>query len=231
MPTKKQKPRDDEVHRAKEALIHYLHDTQRVRSPLLEEAFRRVPREKFIAVQWKMHAYEDAALPSQNGQTISQPSTIADMLETLDVKEGMNVLEVGSGTGYVCALLSHMVGKKGHVHGMERDEELAKGAHRTLHSELKLKNVEIHAGDGALGLEQHAPFDRILVSCACPYIPPALFKQLKEKGRIIAPVGDDFTQQMVKMEKWKGKLMKSEIPGNLYEFVPLVSKTLKGFVE
>ena len=223
---KDKNPDTNEFARLREGLVAYMQQTQVLRSSLITEAFLSVPREKFIGSNLMAHAYEDTALPSIKGQTISQPSTVAAMLELLDVHEGMNVLEVGSGTGYVLALLSHLVGKEIMVRGIELDGELVEFARERMR-ELKIKNVEIMQGDGALGWEEFAPYDRILVSAACPFVPPALFKQLKEKGHCIAPVGDSFTQQMIKMAKFKGKIIKREIEGSLYEFVPLKSKTFK----
>ncbi len=219
-------PTSEEYVRLRNGLVAYLQQTQALRSSLLARAFLEVPREIFISEHYHLHAYEDTALPTMGGQTISQPTTIAHMLELLQVEEGMKVLEVGSGCGYVLALLSHRVGGKGKVFGIELDTKLVEFSRQKI-KELRLKNVKISAGDGALGLEKEAPFDRILVSAATPFVPPKLFKQLKEKGHIIAPVGDSFSQKLVKMAKFRGKIIKHEIEGSLYEFVPLRSKTLQ----
>ena len=207
-------------------LVQYLKDTQVMKNPAISQAFLEVPREQFVLKKFQEEAYLDNALPSEKEQTISQPQTIATMLELLAVKKEMNVLEVGSGTGYVSALLSNLVGKKGSVWGIELEKELVEKSHERLQS-LNSENVEIKQGDGALGWEEKAPFDRILVSCACPFVPPALFKQIKERGKIVAPVGDSYDQQLLTMEKYKGKVVKKMAQSGLYQFVPLRSKTMQ----
>ena len=219
-------PSTEEFTRLRHGLVAYMQQIQVLRSSLLTKAFLEIPREIFLAEAYQLHAYEDIALPTMGGQTISQPSTIAHMLELLDVQEGMRVLEVGSGCGYVLALLSKRVGHTGKVFGVELDEKLVAFSRKKI-QQLKLKNVEVVQGDGALGLEKEAPFDRILVSAAAPFVPPALFKQLIEKGHIVAPIGDSFSQQLLKMSKFRGKVIKKEIEGSMYEFVPLRSKTLQ----
>ncbi len=223
---KEPKPNENEFSSQRQRLVEYLRGTQAIQSESIAHAFLRVPRELFLSKENIFRAYEDMALPTQHGQTISQPTTIAHMLELLDVKKGMNVLEVGSGCGYVLALLSYLVGENGKVWGMELEKDLVEFSQEKI-KELGLNNVEIATGDGAQGWKEHAPFDRILVSAAVPFIPPALFKQLKEKGHIIAPVGDSFSQRLVKMAKFNGKILKREMEGNWYEFVPLKSKIFK----
>jgi protein-L-isoaspartate(D-aspartate) O-methyltransferase len=218
-------PTSEEYIRLRNGLVAYLQQTQALRSSLLTKAFLEIPREHFLHENYRMHAYEDTSLPTLEGESASQPRVIAQVLELLQVQEGMRVLEVGSGSGYMLALLSKLVGVKGKVFGIELNEKLVEFSTQKI-KELKLKNVKIIAGDGALGLEKEAPFDRILVSAAVPFVPPALFKQLKEKGHIIAPIGDSFSQQLLKMSKFQGKIIKREIEGNLYEFSPLRSKTL-----
>lgn len=219
-------PTSEEYIRLRNGLVAYLQQTQALRSSLLTKAFLEIPREHFLHENYRMHAYEDTSLPTLEGESISQPRVIAQVLELLQVEEGMCVMEVGSGSGYVLALLSKLVGAKGKVFGIELNEKLVKLSTQKI-KELKLKNVKIVAGDGALGLEKEAPFDRILVSAAVPFVPPALFKQLKEKGHIIAPIGDSFSQQLLKMSKFQGKIIKREIEGSLYEFSPLRSKVLR----
>ncbi|QQR92248.1 MAG: protein-L-isoaspartate O-methyltransferase [Candidatus Iainarchaeum archaeon] len=219
-------PTREEFVRLREGLIAYMQQTQALRSSLLTKAFLEIPREHFLQEAYRMHAYEDMSVPTLGNESTSQPRVLAQMIELLDVQEGMRVLEVGSGSGYALALLSKLVGAKGHAFGVDSNPELVRFSMKKL-KELKLKNVNVVEGDGALGLEKEAPFDRILVSAAVPFVPPALFKQLKEKGHIIAPIGDSFSQQLLKMSKFQGKIIKREIEGNLYEFSPLLSKTLQ----
>jgi len=193
-----------------------------VTSSEIKKAISEIKRENFLPENLKQHAYDDNAAPIGQGQTISQPSTITVMLELLGVKNGMEVMEVGSGSGYVLALLSKLVGKEGKVYGIEYLKELAENSRENLKKE-KIKNVEIKQGDGSLGWG-NKKFDRILISCACPFVPKTLFNQLKEKGRIVAPVGDQGTQILEILMKEKGKPFKKSYEGGLYTFVPLKGK-------
>ncbi|RLG69199.1 MAG: hypothetical protein DRO07_02605 [Candidatus Iainarchaeum archaeon] len=147
---------------------------------------------------------------------------MAIMLELLEPKPKQKVLEVGAGSGYVLALLSEIVGKQGKVIGIERVPELARRAKHTLET-LGYKNIEIVLADGTKGLPEKAPFDRIIVSAACSEVPQALIEQLAPLGRIVAPVGSRFTQQMQVIEKdAKGKT-KSYFASGFFVFVPLIS--------
>ena len=189
-------------------------------SPAITRAFGSVKREFFVPEEMQKFAYADDALPIGFGQTISQPSTIARMLELLDAGEEMKVLEVGSGSGYVCALLSEIAGKKGRVYGIEYLKGLAEISKNNLKKQ-KAKNVEIMQGDGAKGIPGKAPFDRILISAACPFVPKPLFDQLADGGKIVAPVGDKYTQALEIVSKVKGRMLKSHYHEGFFVFVPL----------
>jgi len=188
-------------------LVEFLKGSGAIKSTAVEIAFLKVKRELFLGKWMEKDAYLDTALPIGSGQTISQPTTIAVMLELLEAGKGMNVLEVGSGSGYVAALLSEIVESNGRVTGMELEEELIGQSKKNLNKQ-GCKNVEIVKGDGSLGSKEKAPFDRILVSAACPFVPKPLFDQLKEGGRIVAPVGDKFTQAMQTLKKKNGRPLK-----------------------
>lgn len=203
----------------REQLVEYMRGRS-VKSENVKNAFLNVKREIFVPEDIVEYAYADDALPIGFGQTISQPSTIAVMLELLEIREGMRVLEVGAGSGYVLALLSELVGKKGKVYGVDLIKELVERAKNNLKKQ-GCKNVELVFGDGSKGWVEKAQFDRVLVSCGCPYIPKPLFDQLVEGGIVVAPVGDRFTQMMHVMRKVKGKPMKSEYPAGYFAFVPL----------
>ena len=182
------------------------------------KAFSSVEREDFVPTELKHHAYEDAPLPIGHGQTISQPYTIAIMLKELNLQKGQKVLEIGSGCGYVLALLSKIVGEKGQVFGLELSSELKKISAENTN---QYSNVKIHNKDGTKGLAEEAPFDRILISAACSKAPPELIKQLKENGILVAPIGSSFQQSIVTIQKRNDKpVLKNEIPG--FVFVPLV---------
>jgi protein-L-isoaspartate(D-aspartate) O-methyltransferase len=189
-----------------------------VSEPRILEAFERVPREAFMTPRLAPRAYEDTALPIGLGQTISQPSMIALMLAALECAPQHRVLEVGSGSGYVLALLSHLGCE---VFGVERHGELAARARETLRS-IGVSDVVVHEGDGALGLPQHAPYDRILVSAGAPAIPEALLAELAEGGRLVMPVGRADSQILVTCERDdKGTLHYRA--GASCVFVPLIS--------
>ncbi|MBU0635994.1 protein-L-isoaspartate(D-aspartate) O-methyltransferase [Candidatus Micrarchaeota archaeon] len=183
-------------------------------------AFARVKREFFVPEAFKDNAYANDAMPAGHNQTISQPSTIAVMLDLLELKPGLKVLEVGGGTGYVLALLREIVGEKGKVFGIELEKALVERSKQNLEKNGS-KGVEVIQGDGAKGLKEKSPFDRILVSAACPFIPKPLFEQLKENGICVAPVGDRGFQTMTILHKLNGKLFKKEFLENYFVFVPL----------
>ncbi len=183
------------------------------------DAFSKVRREDFIPENLKHRAYEDISLPIGFLQTISQPYTIAVMLKELKVRKRQRILEVGSGCGYVLALLSEIVGKKGKVYGVEVIKELFEKSEENLKD---YENIEIYNRNGNLGLREKTPYDRILISARTGEIPKDLISQLKSKGILVAPVGNSYIQAITSFRKENGKLkVINEFPGFL--FVPLVS--------
>lgn len=156
------------------------------------DAMLRVPRDRFVPGAYRSQAYEDHPLPIGEGQTISQPYVVALMLESLELKSREKVLEVGTGSGYVTALLAELVAQ---VVSIERHASLAESARRVL-AALDYVNVEVFVGDGTRGLAAVAPFDAILVSAAAASVPSALMEQLREGGRMIIPVGEDQSQAL-----------------------------------
>lgn len=188
-------------------------------------AFEVIPREQFLLPQYLEHAYDDHPLPTLRKQSISQPSTIIMMLQALDVKPGEKIFELGSGVGYQAALLSKLVGN-GKVITTEVVPELVQQSKQNL-ATLNITNVLVLETDGSEGYIQEAPYDKIIITAACPTIPPPLITQLRENGIIIAPVGDIESQTMVKGIKIKGKL-ELEFLGP-FTFVPMKGK--HGFKE
>lgn len=189
-----------------------------VAEPRILSAFEQVPREAFLPAELRARAYEDTALPIGLGQTISQPSMIALMLRALECAPQHRVLEVGSGSGYVLALLSQLGCE---VFGVERHAALATGARETLRS-IGVTDVVVQEGDGTLGLPEHAPYDRILVSAGAAAIPEALLAELAEGGRLVMPVGGAESQILVTCERDdKGALHYRAGPNCI--FVPLIS--------
>ena len=175
-----------------------------------------VPRHKFVPESLRNQAYEDHPLPIGAGQTISQPYIVAVMLEYLALQPTDRVLEVGTGSGYVTALLSRMCAD---VYSVERHAELATVAKATL-ERLGYSNVKIRVGDGGQGWLEYATFDAIVVSAATPEIPPALFAQLREGGRMVVPVGPPTSQQLQLIRKVNAQAEVQVLEG--CRFVPLV---------
>jgi len=187
--------------------------------PRIRKAMSEVPRHLFVPSAERSLAYVDHALPIGRGQTISQPYIVALMTSLLEPRPDHVVLEVGTGSGYQAAVLSALVEQ---IYSIEVIEELAISAAERLR-ELGYDNVEVRAGDGALGWPEHAPFDGIVVTAAAPGVPPALIEQLKPGGRLAIPVGDTYGQDLRLIEKQADGSIKSRsvIP---VAFVPLTGK-------
>ena len=183
------------------------------------DAMRKVPRHEFVPETFRQDAYEDHPLPIGEGQTISQPYIVAAMLEYLALQATDRVLEIGAGSGYVTALLSLLSSE---VYSVERHAALAALAESTLHR-LEYRNVKIRVGDGREGWEEYAPFDAILVSAATLEMPPALFAQLREGGRMMAPIGPPSSQELELIRKVSGQPEFRILEG--CRFVPLVEGT------
>lgn len=184
-------------------------------------AFLLIPREEFISADLQHYAYADQPLPTLRKQSISQPTTIALMLQALQIKPGEKVFEVGAGVGYQAALIGTMIGPSGKLITTEVIPELVFAAQENL-KRLNLSNVIVIEADGSEGAPAEAPFDKIIITAACPMIPQPLIDQLKENGIIIAPVGDLESQTMVKGIKNQGRL-ELEFLGP-FAFVPLKGK-------
>ncbi len=182
------------------------------------DAMRRIPREEFVSDENVSHAYEDRALSTELGQTISQPYIVAFMTEALSIDSSHRILEIGTGTGYQTAILARLASK---VFTLERLEPLAAAARRRL-NQLGIVNVEYRTGDGTLGWPDAAPFDRILVAAVAPEVVPALADQLTDGGRMILPVGDAEAQRLVLVEKIKGRLCERNLIG--VRFVKLIGR-------
>jgi len=187
------------------------------------DAFKKVPRHEFIPENIRDYAYSDQPLSIGQGQTISAPSMIAIMLESLDLKVGQKVLEVGTGSGYNAALIAEIVGRKGKVFSIERINELAEFGRANL-ERTGYGWVHVVVGDGTCGYEKEAPWNRILVTACTPNLPEPLLKQLKVRGKLGAPVGQHYMfQTWVVAEKGgKGEIKIEERGG--CSFVPLVGK-------
>lgn len=182
------------------------------------EAFSKIPRHLFVPKEMLNESYLNIALPVGYGQTISQPYTIAIMLEALELNQGDKVLEVGTGSGYNAALISHIISKKGKLFTTEIVPELAEGSKKKL-SSLGLKNVKVIVCDGSLGYSKEKFYDAIIITAACREIPPPLLKQLKNNSILVAPVGHAYEQEMLKVKKVGKKLDIKNL--GFFVFVPL----------
>ena len=181
------------------------------------QAMEMVPRDLFLQGHFQARAYEDTALPIQCGQTISQPSIVGKMTIALDLGPRHKVLEIGTGSGYQAAILSHLARR---VYTVERHRPLARLANKVIES-LGLVNVTIISGDGSRGLPDQAPFDRILLTAAAEDPPANLLAQLRMGGIMVLPVGQtDAVQSLIKVEKTENGLIYTELEP--VRFVPLV---------
>ncbi len=191
-----------------------------VSDPAVLGAFKKVPREKFIDPEHRKLAYIDSPLMIGEGQTISQPFTVAMMTQLLELQPLDRVLEIGTGSGYQAAILSEIV-KEGQVFTIERFENLAEKARKAL-KELNYLNVKVIVGDGTKGLSDEAPFDAIIVTAAASKVPQPLIDQLKVGGRLVMPVGGEWHQEMVRLTKTEEGALRENFGG--YRFVPLVGE-------
>jgi len=160
-------------------------------------AIAKVPRHLFFEPAFEAHAYQDKAFPIGEGQTISQPYTVAFQTQLLAVQPEHRVLEVGTGSGYQCAVLLQLTAQ---VDSIEFNEVLFARTRQRL-AELGADGASLYCGDGSLGLPARAPFDGILVTAGAPGLPPALLRQLRVGGRLVIPVGDNQTQRMVRVTR------------------------------
>ena len=179
------------------------------------ESMRMTPRHEFVSTAQRPLAYFDMSLPIGERQTISGPFVVAYMTEQLDPKPTDRVLEIGTGSGYQAAILSPLVGT---VYSIEIHEALGRRARTTLRR-LKYSNVVTKIGDGFMGWEEKAPFDKIIVTCSPEKIPLPLIDQLVENGIMIIPVGQRYEQTLVRLQKKEGKLERIDLVPSL--FVPM----------
>lgn len=186
-----------------------------IKNQAVIDAIRQTPRHEFIAPNQRAQAYYDMALPIGGSQTISPPFVVAYMTEALDPQPTDKVLEIGTGSGYQAAVLSPLVQE---VYSIEIVKELGDKAARAL-KRLKYDNVFTKVGDGYLGWPEHAPFDKIIVTCSPEKVPAALVEQLREGGQMIVPVGERYQQVLYLLKKKNGKLETESLQPTL--FVPM----------
>ena len=185
-------------------------------------AFKQIKREQFIPENVKDSAYQDTPLPLLRGKTISQPTTVMIMTSLLGLKKGDNVFEVGTGSGYQCAIIAKIIGPKGKVISTEVVPELVQFARENL-KKSGIKNVVVYEEDGSKGMASEAPFDKIIITSACREFPKPLIGQLKENGIIVGPVGSEKEQEMVRGIKDKKGILSLEFFGQ-FLFSPMYGK-------
>ncbi len=214
-PTSPLKPRTPEeldakypvVQDALRMTLEELIPTKELRNVRVLKAMARIPRAEFVTKEFREYAYQDAALPIGDGQTISAPFIVAYMTETLDPQPTDRVLEIGTGSGYQAAVLSCLVSE---VYSIEIVKNLGRRAAETL-KKLEYDNVFVRVGDGYQGWPEAAPFDKIIVTCSPEDVPQPLLDQLKEGGKLIIPVGERYQQYFVLCEKKDGKIERKEL--------------------
>ena len=202
----------------RERMVAIQLEARGITDPLVLDAMRVVPRERFVAAYLAAFAYDDGPLPIGEGQTISQPYIVAAMAEAVRIKPGERVLEIGTGSGYGAAVLSRIAGE---VYTVERIGELAETARDRL-AALGYDNVHVCEGDGTVGWPEHAPYEAILVTAGGPRVPEALLRQLAVGGRLIMPVGPEpRSQRLVRVTRTDAHEYEHE---NLeyVAFVPLI---------
>ena len=188
-----------------------------IRDPRVLSAMARVPRHEFVSERYREQAYGDHPIPIAEGQTVSQPYIVALMLEVLKLEPTAKVLEVGTGSGYMTALLAELASQ---VYSIERHARLAREAEKTL-ARLGYSNVRVLTGDGSRGLAEFAPYSGIVVSAAAMQIPIVLIEQLSEGGGMVIPVGPPDAQELQLVIKQGSRSIVHRLDG--CRFVPLVA--------
>ena len=216
----KRKTNESDFARRRREMVEHQIAARGVRSELVLEAMRKVPREKFLPSHLQEFAYEDTPLPIADGQTISQPYIVALMADALLLKGGERVLEIGTGSGYAAAVLAEITSE---VYSVERIGQLAEKAAVEL-SALGYHNVHVLHGDGTQGWQEHAPYDAIVVAAGGPKIPESLQLQLKVGGRLVIPVGSEVrAQELIRVTRVSTTEFRREDLADV-RFVPLLGK-------
>ena len=212
----------DRLEEQRDRLVVSLKRRGYIKSPSVEKAMRRVPRDEFLPGDIRDEAYVDSPLPIGEGQTISAPHMVAIMAEQLDLSPGMKVLEIGAGSGYHAAVCAEIIAPDGHLYTIERIAALATFAENNLKKTGYGNLVTVIFGDGTNGLPEHAPYDRIFVAAGAPDIPEPLTEQLADGGKMLIPVGGRYYQDLIRVVRKNDKLTKENLGGVV--FVPLIGE-------
>ena len=204
--------------RQREEMVRNQIEARGIKAPAVLAAFRRVPRHLFVSEALRDQAYGDYPLPIGEQQTISQPYIVAEMTQALDLGENDRVLEIGTGSGYQAAILAQIVYR---VYTIERKHPLYLQT-RNLFDKLHYHNIVMKYADGTKGWQDESPFDGIIVTAGAPQIPGVLVDQLGERGRMVVPVGNQHTQELIKIFRDNQNLKQSSLGG--CRFVKLVGE-------
>jgi len=203
-------------HKGKRQQLAAIVEAKGVKDKKVLAAINKIPRHLFMDSSFEDHAYQDKAFPIAADQTISQPYTVAFQTELLEIKKGDNVLEIGTGSGYQTAVLCELGAK---VYSIERQRELYKKT-KVFLSKIGYRPKYLSFGDGYKGLEEYAPYDKIIVTAGAPYVPKPLLAQLKLGGRLVIPVGEDVQVMTLFIRKSAKEFDKKEFGD--FRFVPLL---------
>lgn len=204
---------------SRERMVEVQIERRGLRDRHVLDAMRTVPREIFVSPGFEEFAYEDSPLPIEEGQTISQPFIVAEMITAAEIRPGMRVLEIGAGSGYAAAVMSRIAEK---VYAIERYQTLVAAAQHRFDT-LGYENIELRAGDGTQGWPDAAPFDAILVAAGGASVPEPLKQQLAIGGQLVIPVGESLPQNLLKITRTAEDIFDEEDLG-MVNFVPLVGE-------
>jgi protein-L-isoaspartate(D-aspartate) O-methyltransferase len=207
----------------RENLVEKLFNQGYIKTTKVKKAMLKIPREEFMPPENSSYAYVDRPFPIGKGQTISAPHMVGIIAEKLELHEGMNILEIGTGWGYNAAVVSEIVGKKGHVYTIERIPTLAEKARDNLKKTGYSDRITVIEGDGTLGYPDKAPYDRIYGTASTPKIPEPLKEQLKIGGKLIIPIGSDYFQELVSILRISDDDYQTRNLGGVV-FVPMIGK-------
>jgi protein-L-isoaspartate(D-aspartate) O-methyltransferase len=208
----------------REDLVDNLFKHGYIRTEKVRKAILQVPREEFMPLENRSYAYLDRPLPIGKGQTISAPHMVSIIAEKLDLTEGMNILEIGTGFGYNAAVVAEIIGNTGHVYTVERIPSLAEKAAWNLEKTGYKNRVTVILGDGTLGYPEKAPYDRIYGTASAPKVPEPLKEQLKIGGKLIIPLGShNYFQELISVSRISEDNFQIQNLGGV-AFVPMIGE-------
>ena len=204
--------------RQREEMVRSQIEARGIKDPAVLAAFRKVPRHLFVSEALRDQSYGDYPLPIGEQQTISQPYIVAEMTQALELEKDDRVLEIGTGSGYQAAILAQLVYR---VYTIERIRSLHIQV-RSLFDKLQYHNIVTRYADGTKGWQKESPFDAIIVTAGAPEIPDALVNQLRTGGRLVVPVGNQHTQELLKIDRSNNNIQQTNLGG--CRFVKLVGE-------